>query len=57
MILVSRTRFILRGKDMSEAMRQWRCWFTSWILRQRLLLTIVSIHHSVFFVRESEPML
>ena len=42
-ILVSRTRFILRGKDMSEAMRQWRCWFTSWILRQRLLLAIVSI--------------
>ena len=25
------TRFILRGKDMSEAMRQLRCWFTSWI--------------------------
>ena len=26
------TRFMLRGKDMSEAIRQLRCWFTSWIL-------------------------
>ena len=26
------TRFMLRGKDMSEAIRQFRCWFTSWIL-------------------------
>ena len=30
--MVGLTRFMLRGKDMSEAMRQLRCWFTSWIL-------------------------
>ena len=31
LVLLPLTRFILRGKDMSEAMRQLRCWFTSWI--------------------------